>query len=87
MTVTLLILPEATLTATPWLGLALVVPLAGVTVTWAAGGADGLPAACPDWLPPLEPPAGLEQAAANRATIPKTATMPSLTRRLVNASR
>jgi hypothetical protein len=50
-------------------------------VTWAAGEADGAPAAAPAWPAALEP-AGLVQAAANREMIPNTAMMPSPIRRL-----
>ncbi|HUL25372.1 MAG TPA: hypothetical protein VLW44_06340 [Streptosporangiaceae bacterium] len=85
MTVTLLILPEAAVTEMPAFGLALTVPFAGVTLTWAAGDAVGV-LACPAWLLPVELPDWLEQAAANRAMIPHTAMMPSLNRWLVGRS-
>ena len=86
VTVTLVILPAVALTEMPLFGLALPMPLAGVMVTWAAGEADGAPAAVPAGPPALEP-AELVQAAANRETIPNTAIMPSLTRRLVGRLR
>jgi hypothetical protein len=65
--------------------LALWVPLAGVMVTWAAGEADGVPAA-PAWPAALEP-AGLVQAATNKETIPNTAMTPNPSRRLVGRLR
>jgi hypothetical protein len=86
VTVTLLILPEETVTEIPLFGLAWVLPSAGVMVTWAGGEADGLPAACWCWPAPLG--AGeLEHAAASRDTSPKTAMMPSPTRRLPGVPR
>jgi hypothetical protein len=81
VTATLVILPEVATTDMPLVGLAFLVPLAGVMVTWAEGEADGAPAAAPAWPAALEP-AGLVQAAANRETIPNTAMMPSAIRRL-----
>jgi hypothetical protein len=70
----------------PLFGLALWVPLAGVMVTWAAGEADGVPAAAPAWPAALEP-AGLVQAATNKETIPNTAMTPNPSRRLVGRLR
>jgi hypothetical protein len=84
--VTAVILPTVAEIAMPALGFAPVMPLAGAMATWAGGDAVGeLP--CPGWLPPLELPPGLEQAATNKATIPQNAMMPSRTRRLVGTSR
>jgi hypothetical protein len=79
-------LPAVAVIEMPLFGLALLVPLAGVMVTWAAGEADGAPAAAPAWPAALEP-AGLVQAAANKETIPNTAMMPSPSRRLVGRLR
>jgi hypothetical protein len=55
-------------------------------VTWAAGEADGVPAAAPAW-PAALGPAGLVQAATNKETIPNTAMTPNPSRRLVGRLR
>src|SRR5262249_54994016 len=85
VTETLVILPEVATIEMPRFGLAFLVPLAGVMVTWATGEADGLPPA-PAWRAALDP-AGLVQAATNKETIPNTAMTPTPSRRLVGRLR